>query len=52
MIFKVYSFFSHVKFTLQKVMQTLLFYVSLIFEPIVVFHNKLGPEHNKEDNRE
>ena len=33
-------------------MQTLLFYVSIIFEAIVILHHKLGSEHHHEDDRE
>lgn len=33
-------------------METLLFYVSIIFETIIVFHRELGSEHDHEDDRE
>lgn len=33
-------------------MQTLLFYVSIIFEAIIIFHHELRTEHDNEDDRE
>ena len=32
-------------------MQTLLFYVSIIFEAIIILHHKLGSEHHHQDDR-
>lgn len=40
----------NVKFILQNVMYTLLFYVSTIFKSVVILHYKLGSKHNHEDN--